>query len=364
MFIAFNIIAFLIYFLILACLSWGMKRLDRSESENLPLVSVIVAMRNEEKNVDGIVSSLVNQQYPQNLLEIIIVDDNSDDDTADKLRALGEKFQHLKIIHRRDEAYKGNKKLSLRLAIEQSKGEILLFTDADCRPQADWVRATVKNFDAKTGVVLGLSPWIGSKSFLHKIIYIDSLAVGLVALGSAGMKAPVTCTGRNLAYRKSIFDEVNGYAAIEKSVSGDDDLFLQLVHHKTNWKIKATTAKGSVVPSFHNFSWQNFFRQKRRHLSAGKYYSLNSSLSYGIYHIANLWLWASPCWTFFGNEAMILPFMLLAIKFTIDRMAIAAVHKLYYRKFVWYDFLGWEMMFLFYNVVLAPLSWFGKIKWR
>ncbi len=359
------IIASFIYIMILGLLFWGTKRLKIFLRSNvLPSVSLIVPMRNEEKNVKDCVHSLVKQDYPKNLLEIIIVDDNSEDKTGDLLEQLASQFPNLKIIHRREKPGQGNKKAALKRAIAESSGEILLFTDADCRPSEKWVRATIGFFDAETGMVIGFSPWLGNNSLLHKIMHTDSLAAGFVSAGTTGLNAPVTCTGRNIAYRRAVFDEVNGFTTIEKSVSGDDDLFLQIVRKKTNWKIRYANIPESVVLSRHNFKWRDFLKQKQRHLSAGKFYSPVSQLGYGVFHISNLFLWTAPLIAFFFRENIFLPLVLLMTKILADRLAIARVEKLFNQNISDTGFLGWELIFLFYNTFLAPLSWVGKIKWK
>ena len=360
----FDIAFFLIYFIFIATLLIGTKRISAGRNQGLPSVSLIVPMRNEEKNVNDCVFSLVKQDYPKDLLEIIIVDDNSEDKTGEQLRELANQFSNLKIIHRRSKLGQGNKKAALRKAIAESNGEILLFTDADCRPSEEWVRAIMRFFDSKTGMVIGFSPWVGKNSLLHKIIHIDSLAAGFVAAGTAGLNAPVTCTGRNIGYRRVVFDEVNGFAPIEKSVSGDDDLFLQLVRKKTNWKIRYANVPESVVPSRHNFKWRNFLKQKRRHLSAGKFYRPSSQLGYGLFHISNLFLWTAPLIALFGKENIFLPLILLTAKILLDRLAMARMGRLFNQNISDIGFLGWDLIFLFYNTFLAPLSWVGKIKWK
>jgi len=342
-----------------------LRKLKISSANKLESVSVIAAMKNEEKNVRQCLDSLINQDYPGNLLEIIVVDDNSTDTTPLILNEYGQKCSFITILKiADDDSIQSNKKYALNKAIEQSTGKILLFTDGDCIPSKNWIRSIVTYFDVKVGVVVGFSPLIDpTDSRFGRVLKLDSLAATIVAAGSIGLNNVVTCTGRNLAYRREVFDQVNGFEEIKNIVSGDDDLFLQLVKKKTNWETRYATQIESIVPSFQTKSFSGFFRQKRRHLSAGKYYNLKVQTGYFLFHLANLCFFLFLFYSVFSGKFLLLSLSLFLCKLMADWLLLKTGSFRFNFVFSFSTFLSWEVFFLFYHLVIGPVSWIGKIRW-
>ncbi len=354
----------ILYFFLLGKLWLGLKKLPVSSNQQLQLVTVIVAARNEEKKICQCLNSLVNQNYPKNWLEILVVDDGSTDSTLvllEQYKNSYDFFGYLRTCH----FDQGNKKRALTAAIEKSAGQLLLFTDADCIPQKNWVRSLVSYFDANVGVVAGFSPLIDpTNSLLGNILALDSLAANFVAAGAIGQNSAATCTGRNLAYRREVFFQLHGFEEIEKSLSGDDDLFLQLVKRKTKWRIRFAMDKDSIVTSFQTKKLIDFFKQKKRHLSASKFYSPKIKLYYLLFHLAN---WSF--FVFFAFTIFSLPFLplfatSLFIKIVIDWLLLTMNGKKFDLTFTFSVFVVWELFFVLYHFLITPISWFGKLKWQ
>jgi len=355
----------LLYFVQLLRLWIGLKKLKYNSNDKLDSVSIIVAMKNEEKNVSRCLESLMKQDYPKNLFEILIADDGSTDDTISILDEYERKVSYVSVLklNSKTPIHLG-KKNALTRAITKSKGKILLFTDADCVPPKNWIRTIVSYFDSKVGVVVGFSPLIDpSNSLFGNILLLDSLAAGIVAAGSIGLNKAVTCTGRNLAYRREVFDQLNGFEKIMNSISGDDDLFLQLVKNETNWKIRYATESETVVPSYQTKSFTEFFRQKKRHLSAAKYYNLKIQAGYFVFHLANLCFFLFVVFSVFSGKFIITSLSLLMSKLIADWILLKTGRLRFNAVFSFSTFLFWEVFFLFYHLVIGPVSWICKIRW-
>jgi cellulose synthase/poly-beta-1,6-N-acetylglucosamine synthase-like glycosyltransferase len=286
------------YALVLLGLSWGVVRRPRSHGPDQPFASVIVAARNEERHLPGLLAALLNQKYPD--FEIIVVNDRSTDDTPSLLSKYERAHPN---IHRIDIVTASKempaKKHALAAGIAASRGEILLFTDADCLPPPGWIKALVGQFNDKVGIVAGYSPYRGPKTsvnslrvlllrLLHYFIEYEEFKGATWSAGSIGVDLGWLCTGRSLAYRKSIYNEVGGFEGIKQSVSGDDDLFMQLVRRNTRCGIRYVTSPDSFVPTFPPGSFQEFVSQRTRHFSAGKYFSWPMKLFFFTFHLANL----------------------------------------------------------------------------
>ena len=354
-----------IYFGVILALRIGLSRLDHCIESKLYRVSIIVAMKNEMNNARSCLDPLISQTYPKDQLEIIIVDDGSTDETIDILRKYQEQYSFLKVI-RNESTPPGlsSKKLALNKAIENSAGEILLFTDADCVPPPDWAYAIISCFTPEVGLAAGFSPLIDpTDSFMGKLLHLDSLVNGTVAAGTIGLGGAVTCTGRNIAYRREVYDQVNGFDRIMHSVSGDDDLFLQLVHKETDWKIRFVNDSDAVVPSYQTKTLKQFFTQKKRHLSAGKYYNFKLKIAYFLFHLSNLFFFAFLAGSIIFNQNIFLAILLFFMKLLMDWLFITASGKTFSVRPEMKHFLFWEFFFVSYHLVIGPVSWMGKIRW-
>ena len=126
-------------------------------------------------------------------------------------------------------------------ALSIAKGNIILTTDADCIPPKNWIKIITSYFTKETGMVVGMAPLKSTYWWLSSFISMDALTADILAYGSLGWGHAVACAGRNFAYRKSVFMEVNGFSGINHIITGDDDLFLQKVAKMTNWKIQFST---------------------------------------------------------------------------------------------------------------------------
>jgi len=353
------------YFFLLLKLWIGLRKSKQCNLNKLESVSIIVAMKNEEKNVRQCLTSLINQDYPKNLFEIFIVDDCSTDRTPLILDEYKKKYSSLTILKiDRDNSICSSKKIALNKAIKQSKGKILLFTDADCVSPKKWIRSMMSCFDSKVGFVAGFSPLIDpSNTLFGNILKLDSLAAGIVAAGSIGQNKAVTCTGRNLAYRRDVFEQISGFEKIMNSLSGDDDLLLQLVKNKTKWRIKYALKPETIVPSFQTKSLTEFFRQKKRHLSAGKYYDFKIQIGYFLFHLANFCFFLFLLFSLISGKLFLISFALFLIKLFADWFLLKAGSFKFNLVISFSTFLYWELFFLFYHLVIGPISWFGKIRW-
>ncbi len=281
------------YVAALAALVIGISRIRNPRQSATPLVSVIVAARNEEKTIGSLLQALRRQNYPDDRYEIIIVNDQSDDATAAIVAAVDDPRLRLLTTENRDQVT-SPKKHALNTGIRAARGEILLFTDADCAPPSTWVRTMVQHFDDATGMVIGYSPYELPKldSVPDYLLAIESLSLAAVAAGTTGLGYPATCSGRNLGYRKTVFKEVGGFSRIMKFVSGDDDMFLKLVQ-ETDWRIRYLLDPDAVVPTHLLENPVKFFHQRIRHASKGFHYEWKKITGLVAVYLFNFFIFIS-----------------------------------------------------------------------
>ncbi len=281
------------YCFLLWQLSRGLFFLKPGMNNRKLLVSVVVAARNEQATIGDCLASLLNQSYPSDQYEIIIVNDRSTDRTGAIIREYQQQSDRIKLIEVTDlPPGIAPKKHALELGIRAAQGEIILTTDADCTPQPGWIEGMVRYFEPDVGLVAGFSPIEpnGRETLFSRLLKLDSLSLAAVAAGSIGRNAPLTCNGRNLAYRKETFVSVAGFKQIQNLISGDDDLFLHLVTQRTNWRVRYAIDPATIVVTRPPLSLRQFVNQRIRHASKGRYYSWRLKVLLALIYIFNLCL--------------------------------------------------------------------------
>ncbi|HEX9655265.1 MAG TPA: glycosyltransferase [bacterium] len=362
------ILAFLVYFATVVFLLTGLLRTHahvRPQNRRVK-VSIVVAARNEAPNIETCLQALAQQTYPREQMQIIIVDDRSEDHTYELAKRFREKCDSEMIIERVESTPEGMspKKYALSRGIELANGEIVFTTDADCVPPPEWLAEMVPQFSENVGMLIGAAPFERSQNALQKLLSLDNMATALVAAGSAGWNVGVTCTGRNLAYRKAVYEEVGGFAPIQKSLSGDDDLFLQLVSQRTSWQIRYSLKPKTAVPSRTVSEFSDFIRQRRRHVSAAKYYAHGIKACYFLFNLSNLILFAFLVYGVWRTTLFPIAVILFSSKLTVDFLALFLMTRKFDRTNLLSLFLIWEVFFLFNQVVISPLGFVGKIRWK
>jgi glycosyltransferase involved in cell wall biosynthesis len=257
----------LVYFSL--TLSVFYKQLPAGEVAAVP-VSLIVCAHDEEENLRRLIPVLLQQDHPS--LEIIIVNDRSNDNTYDFLLEQTALDPRLKMVHvKSTPPHVNGKKFALTLGIRAASNEWIILTDADCEPASQsWVRKMAERFTQETYFVLGYSPYQHREGFLNLFIRFESMVTALQYLSFAALKNPYMGVGRNLAYRKSLFLDKKGFNNFLHITGGDDDLFVNQHANARNTQVQF--APEAVVYSMPKTSWGDFLNQKVRHLSVGKLY--------------------------------------------------------------------------------------------
>lgn len=249
---------------------FAFSKAQKSTPKRIP-ISVIVCAKNEEENVAKFIPLLAEQNYPD--FEIILIDDASSDGTLDLFEAFEKQYSNIRLVKvANNEAFWGNKKFALTLGIKAAKKDYLLFTDADCYPTSkDWITLMSSQFTMHRTIVLGYGAYEKiAGSFLNKIIRFETMLTAVQYFSWAKMGHPYMGVGRNLAYKKDEFFNVNGFIDHMKIRSGDDDLFVNQAANKKNTAVCYTPE--SFTYSKPKTSFKDWFTQKRRHVATATFY--------------------------------------------------------------------------------------------
>ena len=256
-------VLYLIFSIIIAI---GEKRIKPREIPgDLPLVSVIVCARNEEKNIGRCCESLHHLDYPKDKLEILLVDDESNDKTMSIMRVYAEKDSVFRILSTKGEPRDlPAKQRPLALGIRSSKGEILLITDADIAVKPGWIKAHLSAYDSHIGIVGGATRIDRSSGKLFDSLQCcDLITKHAVAMGCAGLGFPLSIMGNNISFRRDAYDMVGGFRNMGVSVVEDMALMNEIVH-RTHYTLGWVAKKEGIVTSVPENDFTTFVNQRLR----------------------------------------------------------------------------------------------------
>ena len=282
------------------------------DAEQWPSVSIIICARSEYENLQELVPQLLQMDYPN--FEIILIDDASWDGSTDYIEQLQKTESKIKGVFVTEDIKKNHlgKKLALSLGIKAAKNEVLLLTDADCRPQSQsWIKAMVYPYtqNPKIEVVLGYSPFFKQSKLVNLVARMENIYTGLNYLGFALRQNPYMGVGRNLSYKRDLFFAHKGFASHLHIASGDDDLFINQVSTAQNTAV-CLNPEGFVY-SYSKNSFSEWFKQKKRHIAAGKYYKIQHKRALAFYAFTHHFLWISFALSMYFADAR--PYGLIAL---------------------------------------------------
>jgi cellulose synthase/poly-beta-1,6-N-acetylglucosamine synthase-like glycosyltransferase len=328
-------------------------------------VSVIICAHDEEANLRELLPLLLAQQYPD--FEIIVVDDRSNDGTYDYLLGLTRAEPCIRMVRVRETpGHLPGKKFALTLGIRAARHEVILVTDADCRPvSAQWIAGMAQHLAAGVDFVLGLSPYRRLPGWLNRFIRYEAWLTAIFMAGFARLGMPYMGVGRNLLYRKELFFKSKGFNRHLQVVSGDDDLFVN--EHARAGNTAVCFAPNSLMVSGPKRSWREFFTQKVRHLSAGKHYRPAHRAVLGLYAVSQtaMWLALPPALMYPGQIPAAGLAGLFLVRWFCQMAAVRLMTKRVNMPFEW----GWVPVLdfvyaLYYLVAGARAALTKKVRWK
>jgi cellulose synthase/poly-beta-1,6-N-acetylglucosamine synthase-like glycosyltransferase len=261
----------------------------KTVASTLMPISIIIAARNESDNLYDNLPFILTQDYPE--FEVIIVNNQSVDESAWLLKALCLQHKNLKVVEiGKNKHLLPGKKLPITLGVKAAKYEKMVFTDADCKPASNqWLRIMSETFTENHQIILGYAPYFRTKGIINRIIRYDTAFIGASYLSFALAKIPYMGVGRNLAYTKKVFESVRGFKSHYSLPSGDDDLFIQEAAVNQNYTIQISPE--TFCYSKASETWKGWVRQKTRHYSTSSRYKVIKKALLGIYPISLLLVW-------------------------------------------------------------------------
>jgi len=359
----------------------GLQRLRKNPSRREsfltppPSLSILVCARNEEEQLPLCLEALLAQDY-EGQWEILVANDRSTDSTLAILDSYCQKFpSRIRSCHINQLPEEGisPKKNAIRCLVEMSQADLLLLTDADCTMGPKWATSMTRSFGSNKDWVSGYSyfPSQGEhNSLLNGLQALDFQSHRTVDAAGVALGFPITACGQNLAYRRSLFIELGGFAGVDKILSGDDDLLMHKLAHVRPQAIHYNVDPDSFVRSLGATTWKGAWEQRKRWASKTVHYPPATFL---FLLLIFLWFvllfigpWIGLAYSLHTHDLILLGFSVLAFlwKMAWDYLVMRAGASLFHSKYTLKWFL--PMSFLQIPMIVGAVFWgtAGRFRWK
>ena len=355
------LLSLLLYFLFIVFIISGLFKhiiIDSSKKTELPKVSVVIAARNEQENLPNLITDLINQDYPTDKIEYIIVDDRSTDKTPEILKKITKKHNLIKQIKITKKSTKMTpKKHALSEGIKNSSGKIIISTDADCRVGKSWVSSMTKSTLESGGITIGYSK-INAVNNFDKYQLFDFLGIITANAGASGWGFFWSGTGQNLAYFKKDYEKINGFEPVKNEISGDDMYLVQSISKLKTGYINIDPL--SYVNTMPSKTLKGFINQRIRWASNSKKNIFTNKLFF-LFLLSAYLINTLILLSIFFNTTWLKVFF---IKSILEGLTIFLGAKLFNTKIKFLTFITWAIIQPFYIPYISIMGLQNKFTWK
>ena len=255
-----------IYVIVSVIIAIGEKRLKPRElPSKLPNVSVVICARNEETDIGRCLDSQMKLDYPRDRLEIIVIDDESEDSTGDILKEYATRDSMFRVLSTVDEPHDlPGKQRALNLGIRESTGEFVLVTDADIAVRPGWIKGHLSAYHDNIGIAGSTTRVdVSSGKLFDRLQCCELITKHAVAMGCAGLGFPLSLMGNNISFRREAYDLVGGFMKMNHSVV-EDMALMNFIVRRTKYTLGWVTEKRGVVVSTPEKDFGTFINQRFR----------------------------------------------------------------------------------------------------
>jgi cellulose synthase/poly-beta-1,6-N-acetylglucosamine synthase-like glycosyltransferase len=341
-------------------------------------ISIIIPARNEGQNIGDCLDSIVNQSYPKHLFQILVVDDHSTDNTAAII--LSYQSQNVKLISLKDfvalNEINAYKKKAIEIAIQQSTGELIITTDADCIAPPGWLHTIAAFYQEKKPELIVMPVSINcSNKFIEIFQALDFMTLQGITGASVYKKFHSMCNGANLAYTKKAFNTVNGFKGIDNIASGDDMLLMHKIYQQNANGIAYLKSAAVIVQTASVKTIGEFFNQRIRWASKADKYE--DKRIFGVLLLVYLFnclmvvipviaVFSNAQYSMFNVQCSIFGvwLLLLLLKTVTELFFLFPVAKFFNKQLLLWWFLFMQPFHIVYTVIAGWLGKFGNYKWK
>ena len=321
-------------------------------------ISIIIAARNEKRNIESLINSLNKIDYSKDNFEVILIDDYSADGTFEIAKRIIDTNNNFSVYPNENDSSLA-KKGALTFGITKAKYPFIMITDADCKPRSNWLKSFSEKFSQGFDFVFGIVPFFTDNNLISSYSAFENLRTSILTFSLANMKFPYSAAARSFGFSKNAFEKIEGYKNTAETLSGDDDLLLREAV-KNNLKIGLVTDKNAFVFSSPKETFKDYFIQKARHIKTSFYYLRHQKIILGFWHLINLTLFFSPLLIFI-NTLFVIPFL---IKIISDEILIINFQKKFGYNFKAGKIFIMQVVYEIFIVINFFNALFRKERWK
>lgn len=359
-----------LYLICIGAFTYGLTILSRNYNRDAILrqakkVSVLIAARNEGKNIEKLLQSLYNQTFDKENFEVIIVDDHSDDDTF----GISESFKvsHPEMSLKLLKATGSGKKQAISQALHTADNELVMVTDADCELPVKWIEKMLAYYIAKDlKMLLGPVLLTPADTLFEKLQVLEHMSLIASTAGSAAIGMPVMCNGANMMYDRKSALNVEKDRTDMKLASGDDMFLMEQFIARYGSKAigfflnREVIVKTATMPNL-----KAFFRQRTRWTSKTKAYTnwkiIATALTVFLFNLSIVFFFVAG---FFMPVFWAFYVLYVIMKTLIDYPIIRRISAFMKQKKLKFWTLPLEFIYPFYVVFTAFAGMFNNVKWK
>jgi biofilm PGA synthesis N-glycosyltransferase PgaC len=324
-------------------------------------ISVVVAFRSEQEALPHLLHALSMQEDVD--YEVVLVDDGSQDDSVRIIRQFLER-NSLSSRFRLIANAGAGKKHALTTGIGEAAGEVIVTTDADCTFGNGWLRAIVAPFaDEQVQFVMGAVRIRQQGPFFHHLQAIEFAS--LAGTGGATLAAgrPTMCNGANLAYRKTAFEAVGGYADNLHIASGDDEFLMRKIFVRYPLGLRYAASPAAVVTTQAASTLRSFFRQRVRWAAKWEHNTSAYTQAIAVFVFLLQLTWLSAFYLTATGAGAVWP-ALLVLRMALECLFLMPVCRALGVAWHWPAFFALQILYPPYVIAVALASRFYKPQWK
>lgn len=372
------IIAIIIAYLIVICsLTYGFDKVEEFQLQDLKpntKFTIVIPFRNEAENLPQLLNSMSKLNYPKDLFEVIMVDDDSQDDSVKIIEHILEtksikrdfvSIDNIKIVQN-NRISNSPKKDAITSAIHIASNEWIVTTDADCVLPTFWLDAFDEFIQTnQPNCIVAPVTYFGQTSFFNRFQTLDVLSLQCATIGGFGLEKPFLCNGANFAYRKSVFTAVNGFDDNMEIASGDDIFLLEKFKKINAKKVSYLKSKKAIVNTQPVLSLKQLINQRLRWASkTSNNPNWLAKLLGIIVFFANLSCLLLLLLLIFNFISTRMAVSLLVIKLGVDFLLLFKTARFFKQETLLLSFLFSSFLYPFFSVYIVVLSFFKSYHWK
>jgi glycosyltransferase involved in cell wall biosynthesis len=359
----------ILYLTLIGSFIYGFDKIKVFHSNNISpktKFTVVIPFRNEARNLPALLQSIKSLQYPENLFEVILINDDSVDNSAEIIKSfIGHTNQSVKIISNERQTA-SPKKDAIALAIRHAKNDWIITTDADCILPEYWLNSYETHIqNSKAYCIAAPVTYNIENTFLNNFQILDLLSLQGATIGGFGIRKPFLCNGANFAYKKNLFNELNGFSGNTQIASGDDIFLLEKIAHAYPKKLFYLKDKNAIVKTASQVSWHKLVSQRIRWASkTSAYHNWFGKITGGIVFLMNsLLVLVVPLFLlgYFNPKAFL---SLLIIKFSLDLLLIYKSAQFFEQQSIIKTYPLGFIIYPIFSVYIALKSLCSDYKWK